>query len=178
MASAPAAFRVRVWAVMSRGRRPRGGRPLPEGANHIAGVQADYMQIHINVTVNIRLVKSDWLQPTSQEGWRNRCNPRHRAGHRARSNRRERRTNGRSRSRRPVIGRKRSRRRTVWTFSRRMPGRAVAAAGGQGESVSDLFWGLGDVESERDDRPWAISTEETSRGTARMEIMMQPERRP
>ena len=55
-ASAPAVFRVRVRHVMSRGRRPRGGRPLPEGANHIAGVQAEYMQIHINVAVNIRLV--------------------------------------------------------------------------------------------------------------------------
>ncbi len=33
MASAPAAFRVRVWQIESRGRGPRTGRPPPEGAN-------------------------------------------------------------------------------------------------------------------------------------------------
>jgi hypothetical protein len=32
VASAPAAFRVRVWAVMSRGRGPR-GCPPPEGVD-------------------------------------------------------------------------------------------------------------------------------------------------
>ena len=31
MASAPAAFRVRVWQITSWGREPRWGRPLPEG---------------------------------------------------------------------------------------------------------------------------------------------------
>ena len=31
--SAPAAFRVRVWEVMSRGRGPRGGRAVPEGVH-------------------------------------------------------------------------------------------------------------------------------------------------
>ena len=31
--SAPGAAGVRVWEVMSRGRGPRVGRPLPEGAN-------------------------------------------------------------------------------------------------------------------------------------------------
>jgi len=33
VASAPAAFRVRVWEVMSRGRRPRGRCPSPEGVD-------------------------------------------------------------------------------------------------------------------------------------------------
>jgi hypothetical protein len=33
VASAPAAFRVRVWAVMSRGRGPRVGCPPPEGVD-------------------------------------------------------------------------------------------------------------------------------------------------
>jgi hypothetical protein len=31
VASAPAAFRVRVWAIMSRRWEPRGGRAVPEG---------------------------------------------------------------------------------------------------------------------------------------------------
>ena len=33
VASAPVAFRVRVWEVMSRGRVPRGGCPPPEGVD-------------------------------------------------------------------------------------------------------------------------------------------------
>ncbi len=33
VASAPAAFRVRVWEVMSRGRGPRGGCPPPDGVD-------------------------------------------------------------------------------------------------------------------------------------------------
>ena len=33
VASAPVAFRVRVWEVMSRGRGPRGGCPPPEGVD-------------------------------------------------------------------------------------------------------------------------------------------------
>jgi len=31
--SAPPAFRVRVWAIMSRRRGPRGGQPAPAGAS-------------------------------------------------------------------------------------------------------------------------------------------------
>src|SRR5713101_359124 len=33
VAAAPGAASVRVWEVMSRGRRPRVGRPLPEGVD-------------------------------------------------------------------------------------------------------------------------------------------------
>ena len=33
VASAPGPASVRVWEIMSRGRGPQGGRPLPEGAN-------------------------------------------------------------------------------------------------------------------------------------------------
>jgi hypothetical protein len=56
VASAPAAFRVRVWAVMSRGRRPRGGCPPPEG------VDVAYPQVLARQQATLSGLRDDLLQ--------------------------------------------------------------------------------------------------------------------
>jgi hypothetical protein len=55
VAAASGAASVRVWAIMSGGRRPRGGCPLPEG------VHVDYPPFMLTILLAARNLMADWI---------------------------------------------------------------------------------------------------------------------